>query len=360
MKRRFLILLCLCLLPGLAACGMRETDAPVSVQATDAAGNESTLSVRPWFIPLPDGTLADALPVCSAAAASAALLDTVKACALPEADFAAYDNDFFRDYGLLIIHTTEGSAAADYIDAAFLNGAVVITRIGNDPTEDGLRDWLTLLPLPKSELNGVKPETVSVTVRDGEDRSPTSVAEAPAKPPAAEKADPVTTAPAETTAPGRSSQSIPARFVRIYPPEYSSFVQPPVTILRSRAELVRFYEVNRETLGLGSKSPNAVNPAYGQTQPADSTAGFADWMSQYDDAFFADNALILVQTTESSGSHRYREAQFVNGTVRITVEIPEVGTCDMASWITLLPVPQAALAGVRDEAVTVEKQIVNC
>ncbi|MBR2731149.1 MAG: hypothetical protein IKD72_04085 [Clostridia bacterium] len=380
MKRRFLILLSVLLLCGLTACGTAQPTLPASDpdgQTTAAAANavEFARAVR-----ISRTAHTGAAPQVLAADSPAAYAQAIAQLQLPpetteSADWQAFagaadallDAAFFEKSAVLLVLTEEGCSQSEYETAEYENGALTLLRKNFDPADDGLQDWLTLVALPKDKAPADAAD-VTVLVRDLDPvpttKNPIPPAERtttkpmPKTMPALETPD--VTFAEEPTAAARQPADLSPRFIRIYPQEYVSFVQPPVTILRSRAELVRFYEVNRESLGLGSKSPNAVNPAYGMTQPADGTAGFADWMSYYDDAFFAVNALILVQTTESSGSHRYREAQFVNGKVIITAERPEVGTCDMASWITLLPVPQAALAGVRDEAVTVEKQIVNC
>lgn len=379
MKRRFSILLSALLLCGLTACGTAQPTPPASDpagQTTAAAANavEFARSVR-----ISRAARAGAAPQVLAASSPAAYAQAIAQLQLPpetteSADWQAFadaadallDEAFFEKSAVLLVLTEEGCSQSEYETAAYENGALTLLRKYYDPADDGLQDWLTLVALPKDQAPADAAD-VTVLVRDLDPvpttKDPVPPAEratshpAPKTMPALETPD--VTFAEEPTAAARQPADLSPRFVRIYPLEYISFVQPPVTILRSRAELVRFYEVNRETLGLGSKSPNAVNPAYGMAQPADGTAGFADWMPYYDDAFFADNALILVQTTESSGSVRYRDARLVNGKVIITAERPEVCTCDMASWITLLPAPQATLAGVRDDALTVEKPTIK-
>lgn len=195
------------------------------------------------------------------------------------------------------------------------------------------------------------PEEITVAVQDGE-LTPTSQTEAPVS---------------EKTSPDNDvcHRYEPPHFVRVHPPQYDGS-QGVLAVVKSKEALAAFYQTNREALDLGAGTPDAANPYYqfdpeetGATDATSSTAGFADWMPHYDDAFFADNVLLIVKTTESSGSNRYTNAQFADGTVYLTVEIPEVGTCDMADWLTLLCV-QKDLFGAREPAaIAVEKTTVK-
>ena len=198
------------------------------------------------------------------------------------------------------------------------------------------------------------PEEITVAVLNGE-LTPTSQTEAPVS---------------EKTSPDNDvcHRYEPPRFVRVSPPWRAGAEETTgvLAVVKSKEALAAFYQTNREALDLGAGTPDAANPYYqfdpeetGATDAADSTAGFADWMPHYDDAFFADNVLLIMKTTESSGSNRYTNAQFADGTVYLTVEIPEVGTCDMADWLTLLCV-QKDLFGAREPAaIAVEKTTVK-
>lgn len=64
--------------------------------------------------------------------------------------------------------------------------------------------------------------------------------------------------------------------------------------------------------------------------------------SQYDEAFFAENALNIVMFHRSSGSYTHKNATAylcANGKiiVRLTTNSPEMWTCDMATWLLFLP-----------------------
>jgi hypothetical protein len=56
--------------------------------------------------------------------------------------------------------------------------------------------------------------------------------------------------------------------------------------------------------------------------------------TKYNDAFFKDHALVVIFTSESSGSNYYTGVKINSDTNEIYINryIPEVGTCDMASW----------------------------
>ena len=65
--------------------------------------------------------------------------------------------------------------------------------------------------------------------------------------------------------------------------------------------------------------------------------------SVYDKAFFAERSRLVFQLSAESGSIRYRNPGISydesTGTLTVTVEkrIPAAGTCDMASWLLLVP-----------------------
>lgn len=62
--------------------------------------------------------------------------------------------------------------------------------------------------------------------------------------------------------------------------------------------------------------------------------------------FFAEKSLLLLFLVEGSGSRRHRvdEVAVKDGelTVTVTTLYPEIGTCDMASWVILIPVDKEA------------------
>jgi hypothetical protein len=105
---------------------------------------------------------------------------------------------------------------------------------------------------------------------------------------------------------------------------------PVVTVIRSRTELMDYYETNEDLYNLERRT----NPA------ADSTIGFLDATDKYMDDFFKINLLILVLVQESSGSNRHKVADVVRSNTGLDILVdrlvPEVGTADMAQWHILV------------------------
>ena len=63
--------------------------------------------------------------------------------------------------------------------------------------------------------------------------------------------------------------------------------------------------------------------------------------AKYTQSYFEDYALVIVFTSESSGSNYYTGAEINSDKNEIVIDryIPQVGTCDMASWAVILEVP---------------------
>ena len=110
----------------------------------------------------------------------------------------------------------------------------------------------------------------------------------------------------------------------------------PVFAFRLPEELERFRQARAELLSLES--------GY------DEAASFVAATARYDDAFFAENTLLLAYLTASSGSYRFGLAR-VERTgdacclYAVRLNDPEVTTCDMAGWFVMAEVPNAELAG---------------
>lgn len=106
---------------------------------------------------------------------------------------------------------------------------------------------------------------------------------------------------------------------------------PRVVIIRSKAELTKYYENNRGRFDLERR----------ETVYSDTSIGFLDACDKYDDSYFKDHILVMVLLEEGSGSIRHEVTGVVqdqNGQVNITIDsiVPEVGTCDMAQWHILI------------------------
>lgn len=80
---------------------------------------------------------------------------------------------------------------------------------------------------------------------------------------------------------------------------------------------------------------------------------FREATAKYDGAFFAENSLMLVYVSASSGSYRYGvESVFCDGqTISVQVEqtnrigVGTAITCDMAGWFITVAVPDSMAAG---------------
>ncbi|MCQ2537238.1 MAG: hypothetical protein MJ124_02440 [Lachnospiraceae bacterium] len=103
---------------------------------------------------------------------------------------------------------------------------------------------------------------------------------------------------------------------------------PKSVVITSRAELDEYYNQNKNTYNLGTIDSTSVN--------------FIKKCEKYDDAFFAENNLVLILLESGSGSVRY-DINSVNKTkdgimVGINPRMPEVGTADMAEWHVILEI----------------------
>ena len=102
---------------------------------------------------------------------------------------------------------------------------------------------------------------------------------------------------------------------------------PSAFIIRSAEELTDYYEKNKTVFDLGHR----------EQVYADSTIGFLDASSKYDESYFADHILLLVLLEENSGSIRHNVAKAErteDGKLHLNIQkrIPEVVTTDMAQW----------------------------
>lgn len=83
-------------------------------------------------------------------------------------------------------------------------------------------------------------------------------------------------------------------------------------------------------------------------------------LSGFDDAFFAENRLVVIPRRTSSGSVRFSaRVEKVDGLIRIATvgKMPEVGTADMADWLVLVPLSNAEYSG--SVAVETPKNVVS-
>jgi hypothetical protein len=77
-----------------------------------------------------------------------------------------------------------------------------------------------------------------------------------------------------------------------------------------------------------------------------SDGGFTEGLAALDEAFFAEQSLLILYVEEGSGSNRHRVDQVIveDGTVTVTLTTlqPEIFTCDMAYWAILIPIDKGS------------------
>lgn len=85
---------------------------------------------------------------------------------------------------------------------------------------------------------------------------------------------------------------------------------------------------------------------------------FNEGIKKYDEAYFKDNALLIVHIEEGSGSIRHAVSSVTLNDYRLEVKIertvPEVGTCDMADWFAVIEVKKADINGAIAFDATIE------
>ena len=96
------------------------------------------------------------------------------------------------------------------------------------------------------------------------------------------------------------------------------------SIIRSAEELHRYYD-ELKAVSMNELDDDLVWRLTGE---------------QYNDAFFAENFLVLITVSEPSGSNRHELISITddNGVLSIHIDrlLPEIGTADMAGWLIVI------------------------
>ena len=96
----------------------------------------------------------------------------------------------------------------------------------------------------------------------------------------------------------------------------------------------------------------------GCTAGSISDGGFTEGLAALDEAFFAEQSLLILYVAEGSGSYRHRvdEVAVEGEALRVTLTTlyHEMDTCDMAAWAILIPIDKA-YGGLPVELVTRSK-----
>lgn len=132
------------------------------------------------------------------------------------------------------------------------------------------------------------------------------------------------------------SCKVSAQFIRTNG-YHEDIAYPIITVIRSVAELNAYYEANKNQYDL-----ERIDKTHGGA-----SIGFLDACDQYDDDYFAKQALILILLEEGSGSicHAIHKAGFSGDKFVVSLDsyLPGgLGTADMAQWHIFVE-PEAGL-----------------
>lgn len=120
---------------------------------------------------------------------------------------------------------------------------------------------------------------------------------------------------------------------------------PQKVIVKTKDELLAYYEKNKDTYWLGRKS---------DLYEGARDDGFLDVCDLYDEAFFTKKALLMVLLEEGSGSVRHRVDCALlryDGILEVSISalVPEAGTDDMALWHVMIELDRNLLPDKTDD-----------
>jgi hypothetical protein len=134
---------------------------------------------------------------------------------------------------------------------------------------------------------------------------------------------------------------------------YEGRKYPFVTVIKTRSELMAYYQANTGFYDLERHEAIA----------SDMTKGFLDAIDRYDDAYFARKSLVLVLLEEGSGSVRHILKDIVLKTGRLEIQIerqiPEIGTADMAEWHVMVELDKATVQDKKIDVVLTDKHLTS-
>ena len=88
---------------------------------------------------------------------------------------------------------------------------------------------------------------------------------------------------------------------------------------------------------------------------------FDEIMEACDEAFFEENAVLLAYITANSGSVKYSVYDVTFGPnsvdIELSVERPEIGTCDMAGWFVMVFVPKVTVENCTEFNISVKNDL---
>ncbi|MBQ6019220.1 MAG: dockerin type I repeat-containing protein [Clostridia bacterium] len=239
-----------------------------------------------------------------------------------------YDDAFFAKNDLILVLTEEPSGSIRHLVRSvktddFGGVEIVIERGLPSVGTDDMAEWHIMVSLAKDPEHPGRDTTVSfVNFTQWDDRS---------APP---------TEPAETQLPGvRGTQ-----YIRTARNKYDAPESPAVHLIRSGAELEKYYNDNKEEFSFD--------------KPFDPSPSFRDACEKYDREFFDRSDLLIVFLEEGSGSIRH-EVTGVTKTpegrqVSIRADSPRVQTCDMAYWQILIELDKGFITDEKTVTVKIE------
>ncbi len=115
----------------------------------------------------------------------------------------------------------------------------------------------------------------------------------------------------------------------------SSVRHIPVMLIGSSAELNEFIEKG--------SAQYQFDQSYGET------GAFSEITNEYNDVFFEENVLLVLFTTETSGSisHTIKDVRTEGDalSVLVTATEPDIGTADMADWFLVVSLEKSVIEG---------------
>ena len=242
---------------------------------------------------------------------------------------AEYDEDWFADHRLVLVHLGEGSGSVRHEVTEVTPDVIEIVRLLPEESTADEAAWHILIGVERADFPN-SGFALKITARNprGEEKAEKQIPITAAVygdepvPPAVPSED----KPDEPEDPLYDDVAFTALAVRT-DGYHDGARYPAVTVIESAEELARYTEEFGKLYDFSHK----------EKVYSDSTVGFVDAVAGYDEAWFADHRLVLVLLEEGSGSVRFEVTRVTTEPAAvIAVDVPEVCTEDMAEWHILI------------------------
>ena len=244
---------------------------------------------------------------------------------------AEYDEDWFADHRLVLVHLGEGSGSVRHEVTEVTPDVIEIVRLLPEESTADEAAWHILIGVERADFPN-SGFALKITARNprGEEKP--------------EKQIPVTAAvygdepvpPAVPSEPDEQDkpeepdgyEDVEFTALAVRTDGYHDGARyPAVTVIDSAGELARYTEEFGKLYDFSHK----------EKVYSDSTVGFVDAVAGYDEAWFADHRLVLVLLEEGSGSVRFEVMRVTTEPAAVIgVHVPEICTDDMAEWHILI------------------------